>query len=264
MMHSVPVHVGPRHWYAGTGGGVWHHSYCPPGGVRFSFRNGGYYYAPHHYSWNRWGNGWGWGCYGWWGGRYQPYRWGLHPYYGWGYWPYDIAIGSFLLGAAIAAQPTTTTTTTTVLTGTPVSSGGVMTGTPVSSGMPTLQYQTAQGQSPNTAYQIPPPGFGFPFPEYDGKSDPPKPPTPDANQSASAPAKVDESKDVTYVTSAPKEASEPTKIDFDYSKPPSEVPYFAEQIKASSSSSSQMSTSSGGMSGDKSTTSASTSDAPVG
>jgi len=236
VIHHPIIHPGPRFYYPGSGGGLWHHSYCPPGGLRYSFRGGGYFYAPHHYSWTRWGNGWGWGCYGWWGGRYHPYRWGCHPYYGWGYWPYDVAIGTFLLANAVAAS-TPTVTTTTVITGTPVATGTNV----MIPGVPTLQIQTPQVQQSAPVYQPPPPGFGFPFPEYDGKSDIPQPPSPDStsqqkvvNEMKSGGASSGEEE---FMTAAPKDASEPSKIDFDYSRPPSEVPYFAKQMKSSSSSS---------------------------
>jgi len=217
------------HWVAGTGGAMWHHTYCPPGGVRYSFRHGGFYYAPHHYSWVRWGGGWGWGCYGWWGGRYHPYRWGCHPYYGWGYWPYGASVGTWILAAAVAnsMQPTTTTTTTTVIVGSPVQQVAVgvpvMTGTAVS--QPTYQYQTPNVSSTSGSTgsnQIPPPGYGFPFPEYDGKSDPPAPPTADSSSSgstASKPVVVDETK---FMTAPPEKLSDPSKIDFDYERPPAD------------------------------------------
>jgi len=159
------------------------------------------------------------------------------------------------------SQPTTTTTTTTVITGTPVYvSGGVVTGTPVSNqmipGVPTLQIQTPQASGP----QVPPPGFGFPFPDYDGKSDVPAPPSPDNSQSSTAtsssvkPQLVDESKSGSvstgeeYITTPPKDLQDPSKIDFDYSRPPSEVPYFANQMKQASSGGSDSSGGMGGMS----------------
>jgi len=218
-----------RPHYVGVYGGAWHHSYCPPGGIRYALYGGGFYYAPHHYSWGRWGGGWGWGCYGWWGGRYMPYRWGLHPYYGWGYWPWDVAVSSFILGAAVGASmapTTTTTTTTTVITGTAVQSGTVMTGTPVNTG-------SATG---SPTYQIPPPGFGFPVQNYDGKSDPPQPPSPDTTTATSPTSKTDDSKS-DVMTAPPEKLPDPSKIDFDYSKPPSEIPYFANQMKTTTSTS---------------------------
>jgi len=267
------------HWVAPAHGGYWHHTYCPPGGIRYDFRGGGYYYAPHHYSWVRWGGGWGWGCYGWWGGRYVPYRWGCHPHYGWGYWPWDVTLGSWIVAAAVASSMAgssypTTTTTTTVITGTPVQQvavgSPVVTGTAVS--QPTYQYQTPNAMSATSTgsmgaptYQVPPPGFGFPYPEFDGKSDPPSPPQPDsssgsATSSTSKAVVVDETK---YMTSPPEKLSEPIKIDFDYSRPPAD--HFADQSITSSMSGMKvtdssgmgggMSSSSGGMGGGMSSSS---------
>jgi len=186
---------------------------------------------------------------------------------------------------AIAAS-TPTVTSTTVITGTPVATNVMI------PGVPTLQIQTPQVQQSAPVYQPPPPGFGFPFPEYDGKSDIPQPPSPDStaqqkvvNEMKSGGASSGEEE---FMTAAPKDASEPDKIDFDYSRPPSEVPYFSKQMKSSTSSSSStsasapdmnsMSADSSGMGGMSSSSSASSmssdssggmgsssgSDAPVG
>jgi len=165
---------------------------------------------------------------------------------------------------AIAAS-TPTVTSTTVITGTPVATNVMI------PGVPTLQIQTPQVQQSAPVYQPPPPGFGFPFPEYDGKSDVPQPPSPDStsqqkvvNEMKSGGASSGEEE---FMTAAPKDASEPDKIDFDYSRPPSEVPYFAKQMKSSTSSSSTSASapdmnsmsadSSGGMGGMSSSSSAS-------
>jgi len=200
--------------------------------MRYTLRGGGFYYAPHHYGWTRWGN-WGWGCYGWWGGRYMPYRWGWHQYYGWGYWPWDVAVGAFILGAAASSPTTTTTTTTTtVVTGTPI--GGVMTGTAVTSNVVTgtAVSGSSSPSSASQAGQVPPPGFGFPCPDYTGKGDVPEPPQAEkGNTGAPDDNKIPEGEST----------AAPDKISFDYSKPPSEIAAFQKEMKSSSASASSSS-----------------------
>jgi len=108
------------------------------------------------------------------------------------------------------------------MTGTAVATG-VAVGTPVATGVAT---GTASGSSSQP--QVPPPGFGFPMPEYSGKGDVPEPPTADKNSGAPDDNKIPEGEST----------SSPDKIAFDYSKPPSEIDVFAKQMKSDSSSSS--------------------------
>jgi len=150
------------------------------------------------------------------------FRWGHHPHYGWGYWPWNVALATFIMTETalptVTATTVTTVTTTTVHTGVPLGTG-VVTGTPVMTGTAVV------GSAP----AIPPPGFGFPCPDYvEGKGDVPEPPQPDKTFTGQA----DDNK-----IPEGESTSEPSKIDFDYTKPPSEVSIFQKEMKSDGSSS---------------------------